>query len=71
MVGRCEVPGKAHIVLSTDKEDDANKAVTNLQRLQDIYNVELVPESGQSAYASISTSNGHVGIVGESYQVES
>ena len=40
------------------------------KKLQDVYNAELVPESGQSAYALLSTSNGNVGVVGGSDQVE-
>jgi len=35
-----------------------------------VYKVELVPESGQSAYALLSTSSGNVGVVGGSDQVE-
>ena len=48
----------------------AGIAIGRLQKLQDDYDAELVPESGQSAYALLSTSNGNVGVVGGSDQVE-
>ena len=44
--------------------------IGRLQKLQDVYEAELIPESGQSAYALLSTSNGNVGVVGGSDQVE-
>ena len=51
-------------------KNEAKLAIGRLQKLQDVYDTELVPESGQSAYALISTSNGNVGVVGGSDQVE-
>ena len=50
--------------------DAALTAIGRLQKLQDVYEAELIPESGQSAYALLSTSNGNVGVVGGSDQVE-
>ncbi len=70
VVGKCETPGKSRMVLSVISHDAAITAIGRLQKLQDVYNVELVPESGQSAYALLSTSNGNVGVVGGSDQVE-
>ncbi len=70
VVGTCELPGKSRIVLSMINENDANLASGKLKMLQDVYEVELVPESGQSAYALLSTSSGNVGVVGGSDQVE-
>ncbi len=70
VVGKCEIPGKSRVVLSMNKEEDAHKAAAKMQTLQDVYDVEIVPESGQSAYALMSTSNGNVGVVGGSEQVE-
>jgi len=70
VVGKCELPGKSRIVLSIYNGDDADKAVARLRTLQDVFEVELVPESGQSAYALLSTSSGNVGVVGGSDQVE-
>ena len=55
VVGKCELPGKSRMVLSVISHD---------------YEAELIPESGQSAYALLSTSNGNVGVVGGSDQVE-
>lgn len=70
VVGKCELPGKSRIVLSMIEKSAADLAAGRLQKLQDVYEVELVPESGQSAYALLSTSNGNVGVVGGSDQVE-
>jgi acetolactate synthase-1/3 small subunit len=70
VVGKCELPGKSRIVLSMVGENDANKVLAKLRNLQDVFEVELVPETGQSAYALISTTNGNVGVVGGSAQVE-
>ena len=70
VVGKCERPGKSRIVLSVVYKAVAEVALGRLQRLQDVYETELVPESGQSAYALLSTSSGNVGVVGGSDQVE-
>ncbi len=70
VVGKCEQPGKSRIVLSVNDKDQASMAVIRLQKLQDVYAAQLVEASGQSAYALISTSDGNVGVVGESMQVE-
>lgn len=70
VVGKCELKGKSRIVLSVVDKDVAEIAIGRLQKLQDVYDAELVPESGQSAYALLSTSNGNVGVVGGSDQVE-
>ena len=70
VVGKCKAPGKSRMVLSVIDEGKAKLAIGRLQKLQDVYGCELVPEAGQSAYALISTSNGNVGVVGGSDQVE-
>ncbi|MFT0898837.1 acetolactate synthase [Candidatus Methanoprimaticola sp. MG2] len=70
VVGKCELPGKSRMVLSVVSHDAAVTAIGRLQMLQDVYGVEMIPESGQSAYALISTSNGNVGLVGGSDEVE-
>jgi len=70
VVGKCEQPGKARIVLSVVGKESAETAMARLERLQDVCDVRLVPTEGQSAYALISTTDGHVGLVGGSAQVE-
>ena len=65
VVGKCEKQGRSVI-----DEGEAKLVMGRLQKLQDVYECELVPESGQSAYALLSTSNGNVGVVGGSDQVE-
>ena len=71
VVGKCELAGKARIVLSVVGKDSAETAIARLERLQDVCEVCLVPPERQSAYALISTSDGnHVGLTGGSAQVE-
>ncbi|AGI47080.1 Acetolactate synthase, small (regulatory) subunit [Thermoplasmatales archaeon BRNA1] len=70
VVGKCEKPGKSRMVLSVIDGGEAKLVMGRLQKLQDVYDCELIPESGQSAYALISTSSGNVGVVGGSDQVE-
>ncbi len=70
VVGKCEQPGKSRIVLSVIDKDQAYLAVCRLVKLQDVFDAQLVEASGQSAYALISTTDGNVGVVGESAQVE-
>jgi acetolactate synthase-1/3 small subunit len=70
VVGKCEVPGRSRMVLSVIGLDAAETAIGRLRKLQDVYDAELIPEVGQSAYALISTSSGNVGVVGGSAQVE-
>ncbi|MEA4977278.1 MAG: acetolactate synthase [Methanomassiliicoccaceae archaeon] len=70
VVGKCEQPGKSRMVLSVIDKNDAVTAMGRLEKLQDIYESELVTEEGQSAYALLSTSKGNVGVVGSSDQVD-
>ncbi|NLL94251.1 MAG: acetolactate synthase [Thermoplasmatales archaeon] len=70
VVGKCETPGRARIVLSVMGKDSAETAIGRLERLQDVYSAHLVEEGGQSAYALLYTSSGNVGVVGGSDQVE-
>ena len=70
VVGKCEIHGKARIVLSVVGKNAAETAIARLERLQDVYDVQLVSEDGQSAYALMSTSGDSVGLIGGPAQVE-
>ena len=70
VVGKCEQVGKSRMVLSVIDKDQATLAVGRLEKLQDVFDARLVEESGQSAYALISTTGGNVGVVGVSSQVD-
>jgi len=70
VVGKCELPGKARIVLSVIGKDAADTAISRLKRLQDVYSAQIVEEDGQSSYALITTANGLVGLIGRSADVE-
>ena len=69
VVGKCEVPGKARVVLSVLSKEMADIAVERLGRLHDVEAVEIVEEPRQSAYALISTSKGWVGLIGSRDEV--
>ena len=70
VVGKCEIPNRSRMVLSVIEKEAAETAIGRLQKLQDVYDAELISSEGQSAYALISTSNGNVGLVGGAKQVE-
>ncbi len=70
VVGKSEQSGKSRMVLSVIDETEANTAIGRLEKLQDVYDAELILEEGQSAYALLSTSKGNVGVVGSSEQVD-
>lgn len=70
VVGKCEMPDKSRMVLSVMDKGQADLALGRLQKLMDCFDVRMVEESGQAAYALISTSGGNVGVVGESSQVD-
>ena len=70
VVGKCEQPGKARMVLSVIGRESAELVIGRLQRLQDVSCVQMIEHDGQSAYALISTTDGMVGLIGGSAQVE-
>jgi len=70
VVGKCEIPKRSRMVLSVIDKEAAETAMGRLQKLQDVYDAEMIPYEGQSAYALISTSSGNVGLVGGAAQVE-
>jgi acetolactate synthase I/III small subunit len=69
VVGKCEQPGRARIVLSVIGEDSARTALEKVCALQDVFDAEIVTPDRQSAYALMSTTSGNVGVVGGSEQV--
>ncbi len=70
VVGKCESAGRSRMVMSVIGKDAADTAIGRLQKLQDVYEAELIPPERQSAYALLSTTDGNVGVVGGSSQVE-
>jgi len=70
VVGVCEKPTKSRMVLSVLDSVQANLATEKLKKLQDVYEVELVDEGRQVAYALIGMDSGSVGVVGGIRQVE-
>ena len=69
VVGKCEYPGKARMVLAVIDRDQAELAAGKLQKLMDVFEIEL-KEDKYTAFALISTTGGAVGVVGKPSQVE-
>jgi len=64
VVGKCEILGKARIVLSVKERKHAEQAVERLERLQDIVQVEIVDGTRHEAYALVSNQFGKVRLIG-------
>lgn len=70
VVGKCELPGKARIVLSVKDRKQAEQAVERLTRLQDVIEVETIDESRHEAYALVSNSFGKARLIGSIEEVD-
>ncbi|MEM3059337.1 MAG: ACT domain-containing protein [Methanomassiliicoccales archaeon] len=70
VVGKCEIPGKARIVLSVKERKQAEQAVERLARLQDVIEVEIIDESRHEAYALVANSFGKARLIGSIEEVD-
>ena len=71
VVGKCEIPGKARVVLTIVDLVQAERSVEALTRLHDIIQCELVDETRQESYALSSNSSGKVRLIGSIEEVDS
>jgi acetolactate synthase-1/3 small subunit len=71
VVGKCEIVGKARIVLSVKERKQAEQAVERLGRLQDVTRVEIVDETRHEAYALVANSFGKARLIGSLEEVSS
>ncbi|MBM4237418.1 MAG: acetolactate synthase [Euryarchaeota archaeon] len=71
VVGKCEIPGKARIVLTVKDKRSAGQAVERLTRLQDVVEVEIIDETRHEAYALVSNSFGKARLIGNIEEVDS
>ncbi|MDH7509127.1 MAG: ACT domain-containing protein [Methanomassiliicoccales archaeon] len=70
VVGKCELPGKARIVLSVKDRKQAEQAVERLTRLQDVIEIEIIDESRHEAYALVANSFGKARLIGSIEEVD-
>lgn len=72
VVGKCEKPEKARIVLSITDPDQAVSVLEHLRTLQEVNDAELIGKEHHEAYALISNGEGMMrmtGSIGEVQQV--
>lgn len=69
VVGKCEINGKARIVLSVKDRRMAEQALERLDRLQDVIKVEIVDETRHEAYALVANSCGKARLIGSIEEV--
>ena len=69
VVGKCEIVGKARIVLSVKERRQAEQAVERLERLQDVVQVEIVDETRHEGYALVANSFGKARLIGSLEEV--
>jgi len=70
VVGKCEIPGKARVVLTVVDKVQAERSVEALTRLHDIIQCELVDDTRQESYALASNSSGKVRLIGSIEEVD-
>lgn len=71
VVGKCEIPGKARVVLGVKDMSMAQSAVAALkQKVHDVISIEIVEHSRIEAYALTSNSNGKARLIGSVHEVD-
>jgi acetolactate synthase I/III small subunit len=64
VVGKCELDGKARIVLTVLERPQAEQAVDRLERLHDVLEVDIVDETRHEAYALVANKEGKARLIG-------
>ncbi|MFP4197931.1 MAG: ACT domain-containing protein [Methanomassiliicoccales archaeon] len=64
VVGKCELEGKARVVLTVKGRKQADQAVERLERLHDVVTVGIVDETRHEAYALVSNDDGKARLIG-------
>jgi acetolactate synthase-1/3 small subunit len=70
VVGKCEIPGKARVVLTVKDRDQADKAADSLRRLHDVITVEVVDASRHEAYALVSNGANKARLIGSIEEID-
>jgi acetolactate synthase-1/3 small subunit len=72
VVGKCEIPGKARVVLGVNERAMAEAAVNALkQRVHDVIQIEILDETRHEAYALVSNGFGKARLIGSTKEVDS
>lgn len=70
VVGKCEMPGRARIVLSIADREKALSVIEHLRALQEVIDVELVGHERHEAYALIYGKEGVCRVTGSVEEVD-
>jgi acetolactate synthase-1/3 small subunit len=71
VVGKCEIPGKARVVLSVQDRSMAESAVSALtQRVHDVIQIEILDETRHESYALTSNGFGKARLIGSTKEVD-
>ncbi|HUV24627.1 MAG TPA: ACT domain-containing protein [Methanomassiliicoccales archaeon] len=69
VVGKCELEGKARIVLTVLGRDNAELALERLERLHDVLEIDILNETRHEAYALVANEEGKVRLIGSIQEV--
>jgi acetolactate synthase-1/3 small subunit len=70
VVGKCEMPERARIVLAIEDKERATSVLEHLRALHEVIEVDLVDPSRHEAYALIQTGEGLCRVTGSVDEVE-
>lgn len=71
VVGKCEMPERARIVLSVEDKERAMHVIEHLRALQEVIEVDLVTPERHEAYAILLGKDGVCRVTGTVQEVES
>jgi len=70
VVGKCEMPDRARIVLSIEDREKASSVIEHLRALQEVIECDLVDYSRHEAYALLFSKEGVCRVTGTVEEVE-
>ncbi|MEW5747182.1 MAG: ACT domain-containing protein [Candidatus Thermoplasmatota archaeon] len=70
VVGKCEMPGRARIVLSVESRERAMNVIEHLRALQEVIEADLVAPERHEAYAVLLGKDGICRVTGTVDEVE-
>ncbi|HIJ17885.1 MAG TPA: acetolactate synthase [Thermoplasmata archaeon] len=70
VVGKCEMPERARIVLSVENAEKAMNVIEHLRSLQEVIEADIVPADRHEAYAILLGKEGVCRVTGTAEEVE-
>ncbi|MGQ9586763.1 MAG: acetolactate synthase [Thermoplasmata archaeon] len=70
VVGKCEIPERARIVLSIEDKEKALSVIEHLRALQEVIECDLVDQSRHEAYALLRAKEGVCRVTGSVEEVD-